>query len=84
MPPNSELHNLCSEESYMWPKIHRKCINHTDCKCLFDIYQEQQLYYKEITEACVGSCESRRAVSSLLSFWNLAYFVDCLYLKVLP
>jgi transcription initiation factor TFIID subunit 6 len=25
---------------------------------------EQQLYYKEITEACVGSDEARRAVSS--------------------
>uniref|UniRef100_A0A3B4U8E2 Transcription initiation factor TFIID subunit 6 n=1 Tax=Seriola dumerili TaxID=41447 RepID=A0A3B4U8E2_SERDU len=25
---------------------------------------EQQLYYKEITEACVGSCEAKRAVSS--------------------
>ena len=24
---------------------------------------EQQLYYKEITEACVGSDEGRRAVS---------------------
>jgi transcription initiation factor TFIID subunit 6 len=24
---------------------------------------EQQLYYKEITEACVGSDEARRAVS---------------------
>ena len=44
---------------------------HSDCRCLLDIYQEQQLYYKEITEACVGSCESRRAVSSLLPFWIL-------------
>lgn len=26
---------------------------------------EQQLYYKEITEACVGSDEGRRAVSIL-------------------
>ena len=25
---------------------------------------EQQLYYKEITEACVGSCEAKRAVSN--------------------
>ena len=25
---------------------------------------EQQLYYKEITEACVGSCEAKRAVSA--------------------
>lgn len=28
---------------------------------------EQQLYYKEITEACVGSDEARRAVSIFLS-----------------
>lgn len=27
---------------------------------------EQQLYYKEITEACVGSDEARRAVSILM------------------
>lgn len=27
---------------------------------------EQQLYYKEITEACVGSCEAKRAVSLFL------------------
>lgn len=27
------------------------------------VLQEQQLYYKEITEACVGSDDSRRAVS---------------------
>lgn len=27
---------------------------------------EQQLYYKEITEACVGSDEARRAVISVL------------------
>jgi len=27
---------------------------------------EQQLYYKEITEACVGSDESRRAVCNLI------------------
>lgn len=26
---------------------------------------EQQLYYKEITEACVGSDEARRAVSAI-------------------
>jgi hypothetical protein len=25
--------------------------------------QEQQLYYKEVTEACVGSSEAKRAVS---------------------
>ena len=29
----------------------------------FIFYQEQQLYYKEITEACVGSDEPRRSVS---------------------
>lgn len=28
---------------------------------------EQQLYYKEITEACVGSDEGRRAVSKLMT-----------------
>lgn len=33
---------------------------------------EQQLYYKEITEACVGSDEARRAVSlELLIFFEL-------------
>ena len=26
--------------------------------------QEQQLYYKEVTEACVGSSEAKRAVST--------------------
>lgn len=30
---------------------------------------EQQLYYKEITEACVGSDESRRAVCILLKIY---------------
>lgn len=29
---------------------------------------EQQIYYKEITEACVGSDEGRRAVSTKLHF----------------
>lgn len=29
---------------------------------------EQQLYYKEITEACVGSDEGRRAVSWMKLF----------------
>ena len=28
---------------------------------------EQQLYYKEITEACVGSDETRRSVSHVLA-----------------
>jgi hypothetical protein len=32
---------------------------------------EQQLYYKEITEACVGSDEARRAVSSCLLMYIL-------------
>lgn len=27
---------------------------------------EQQLYYKEITEACVGSCEAKRAVGFIV------------------
>ena len=27
------------------------------------LFQEQQLYYKEITEACVGSDEGKRSVS---------------------
>jgi len=31
------------------------------CPCT----QEQQLYYKEVTEACVGSDETRRSVSKL-------------------
>lgn len=33
---------------------------------------EQQLYYKEITEACVGSDEARRAVSSY--YFNFQVF----------
>lgn len=32
---------------------------------------EQQLYYKEITEACVGSDEGRRAVSKVNFFIDL-------------
>lgn len=32
---------------------------------------EQQLYYKEITEACVGSDEGRRAVSTVISLYVL-------------
>jgi hypothetical protein len=31
---------------------------------------EQQLYYKEITEACVGSDETRRAVSILPNIYH--------------
>ena len=32
-----------------------------------ELSAEQQLYYKEITEACVGSDESRRAVCSTIN-----------------
>lgn len=36
---------------------------------------EQQLYYKEITEACVGSCEAKRAVSpASLSVYTVYFF----------
>jgi len=31
---------------------------------------EQQLYYKEITEACVGSDEARRAVCILMNLYT--------------
>uniref|UniRef100_UPI00358F8747 transcription initiation factor TFIID subunit 6 isoform X2 n=1 Tax=Myxine glutinosa TaxID=7769 RepID=UPI00358F8747 len=30
-------------------------------RCSHELSVEQQLYYKEITEACVGSCEAKRA-----------------------
>lgn len=33
-------------------------------RSIHELSVEQQLYYKEITEACVGSCEAKRAVSS--------------------
>ncbi|KAG7267601.1 hypothetical protein CRUP_011432 [Coryphaenoides rupestris] len=36
---------------------------------------EQQLYYKEITEACVGSCESKRAVRVNVVQNNLALLI---------
>jgi hypothetical protein len=40
---------------------------------------EQQLYYKEITEACVGSEEGRRAVSQLRKFCSFFFFnIMCL------
>ncbi|KAJ3654229.1 hypothetical protein Zmor_013428 [Zophobas morio] len=51
-------------------KVHKGCINLRYQRfCLLEIKQlathelsvEQQLYYKEITEACVGSDEARRA-----------------------
>ena len=72
---------LMNVDSYMWSSCTTNCIKcvnnskerfHSDCRYLLDIKQEQQLYYKEITEACVGSCESKRAVSSFLPFWSLA------------
>lgn len=31
-------------------------------RSIHELSVEQQLYYKEITEACVGSCEAKRAV----------------------
>lgn len=34
---------------------------------------EQQLYYKEITEACVGSDEARRAVCYLKFFYYFGF-----------
>ena len=34
---------------------------------------EQQLYYKEITEACVGSDEGRRAVSISIKNTNFRF-----------
>lgn len=33
-------------------------------RSIHELSVEQQLYYKEITEACVGSCEAKRAVRS--------------------
>lgn len=36
---------------------------------------EQQLYYKEITEACVGSDEGRRAVN--ISVCYILIFITC-------
>lgn len=36
-------------------------------RSVHELSVEQQLYYKEITEACVGSCEAKRAVSVSLS-----------------
>ena len=41
---------------------------------------EQQLYYKEITEACVGSEEGRRAVSHLRKLCYFFFFTTlCLW-----
>ncbi len=48
---------------------------------------EQQLYYKEITEACVGSCEAKRAVcvcvcpGSKLKESYYALFTRCYIMK---
>ena len=38
---------------------------------------EQQLYYKEITEAAVGSSEARRAVSRSVTFRHERYPLTC-------
>lgn len=46
---------------------------------------EQQLYYKEITEACVGSCEAKRAVRPASSFACLIYiyiYILCFFVCV--
>ena len=44
---------------------------------------EQQLYYKEITEACVGSDEARRTVriKNIMSvfFMHIRYFISLCY-----
>lgn len=40
---------------------------------------EQQLYYKEITEACVGSCEAKRAVSLPIS---VVYFLNTITVQL--
>lgn len=42
---------------------------------------EQQLYYKEITEACVGSDEGRRAVIIIYSFIHLEIKRKYIFLK---
>lgn len=36
-------------------------------RSIHELSVEQQLYYKEITEACVGSCEAKRAVRTCFS-----------------
>ncbi|XP_048885842.1 transcription initiation factor TFIID subunit 6 [Brienomyrus brachyistius] len=38
-----------------------KCVVRMKTRSTHELSVEQQLYYKEITEACVGSCEAKRA-----------------------
>ncbi|KAG9346368.1 hypothetical protein JZ751_006679 [Albula glossodonta] len=38
-----------------------KCVIRMKPRSTHELSVEQQLYYKEITEACVGSCEAKRA-----------------------
>ncbi|KAJ8338186.1 hypothetical protein SKAU_G00371520 [Synaphobranchus kaupii] len=38
-----------------------KCVMRMKPRSTHELSVEQQLYYKEITEACVGSCEAKRA-----------------------
>ncbi|XP_023688204.1 transcription initiation factor TFIID subunit 6 [Paramormyrops kingsleyae] len=38
-----------------------KCVVRMKARSTHELSVEQQLYYKEITEACVGSCEAKRA-----------------------
>lgn len=46
-------------------------------RSIHELSVEQQLYYKEITEACVGSCEAKRAVGSN----HLAFTLRLLLMK---
>uniref|UniRef100_A0A8D0HCG1 Transcription initiation factor TFIID subunit 6 n=1 Tax=Sphenodon punctatus TaxID=8508 RepID=A0A8D0HCG1_SPHPU len=41
-------------------------------RSIHELSVEQQLYYKEVTEACVGSCEAKRAVSvvGVVGVWD--------------
>uniref|UniRef100_A0A803JCT9 Transcription initiation factor TFIID subunit 6 n=1 Tax=Xenopus tropicalis TaxID=8364 RepID=A0A803JCT9_XENTR len=43
-------------------------------RSIHELSVEQQLYYKEITEACVGSCEAKRAVSGIMPPQYLCLF----------
>lgn len=45
------------------PSGKEKCVVRMKARSTHELSVEQQLYYKEITEACVGSCEAKRAVS---------------------
>uniref|UniRef100_A0A8C4YIQ3 Transcription initiation factor TFIID subunit 6 n=1 Tax=Gopherus evgoodei TaxID=1825980 RepID=A0A8C4YIQ3_9SAUR len=44
-------------------------------RSIHELSVEQQLYYKEITEACVGSCEAKRAVRVNVVQNNLALLI---------